>query len=98
MQQGRLEVVHVNLVFGDVISDLVGRSNRLPRLESAAGEPHGESINVVIPPQELLAIFTLWGSAKLTAPNDNRLVQQSALFEIRDQRRTTSIRLVATFL
>src|SRR6185312_10002336 len=54
-------------------------------------------MRMVIAPQQLAAVSFLIerGPAKFSAPDNQRVVQQAALFEIGDQRRDRSIHFLA---
>src|SRR2546430_11480775 len=49
MQQRRVQVVDENLVLGRVPAVVVGRAVPEARLDSAAGQPDGEPLRVVVP-------------------------------------------------
>ena len=51
-----------------------------PALYAAASHPHREPIRIVIPTRSIFA-FTKWHSTKLSAPNDQRGIEQAALGE-----------------
>ena len=64
----------------------------MPRLDAAAGQPDGEAARmmvaaVVVGGQLALAVD---GPAELAAPDDQRVVEQAALLQVRDQRRATA--------
>ena len=53
----------------------------LSRAYPAAGEPHAICLNVVITTNRR-SNFAHWRSAKFPTPNDERLVQEAALFQV----------------
>ena len=48
VQDGGVQVVDVDLVLSGVVAELIGRPISDSRLGSSAGQPHGESIGVVV--------------------------------------------------
>jgi hypothetical protein len=49
----------------------------LAGLDAAAGQPHGEGVDVVVA-ADAVAIFAHRGAAELAAPDDERVVEQPA--------------------
>ncbi len=87
-KDGRLQIVHVDGIFGDVVAVIVGFAERHAGLDAAAGHPHGEAAAVVVAAiigggETALAID---GAAEFAAPDDQRVVQHAALFQVGDQR------------
>ena len=82
MQNCRVQVVHVDFVLHGVIAEFVGLAVRDARLDSATGQPDREAVRVVIS-----TVFALRerSSAKLAAPPDDRVVEQSAFLQILQQ-------------
>src|SRR5262245_58733504 len=83
-----LQIVNVNGIFGDVVAVVVGLSKGDGGLDSAARHPHGEAARVMIAAvigrgEMSLAVN---GAAEFPAPDDERVVEHPALFEIGDQR------------
>ena len=50
VQDGCMEVVDVDGIFGDVVAEFIGRAVCNSGLNSAAGQPIGEDVRIVIPP------------------------------------------------
>ena len=72
----------------DVVAEVVGLAVGDARLDAAAGQPDGEAARmmvaaVVVGGQRALAVD---GAAELAAPDDQRVVEQAALLQVRDQR------------
>jgi len=88
VQDGRVEVVHMDRVFGDVVRELVGLAIAHATLNSTAGEPDGKASRVMIASVIFGRQFPLAvnSSSKLAAPHDERVVEQSALLEVENQR------------
>ena len=77
-----VEVGDVAAVGDGVVAEVVGRAVGLAALDSAAGEPDGEAVGVVV-----AAVLALGagGPAELAAPDDQRLVEQAALLQVGQQ-------------
>src|SRR5687768_14849441 len=84
MKDRCVQVVDVNGIGGDVVTEVVGLAVDDAALDAAAGHPDGEAAAVVIAAVVFLAsrALSVNGSAKLAAPDDQRLVKQAALFEV----------------
>ena len=88
MQDRGLQVMDVNRILRDTKSQLVGLSVVEAPLHSAAGHPHGEAVRVVVSTENLpfrCAAFTEWGATELSSPDDQRLVEETALLQVLDQ-------------
>ena len=80
MQNGGLQVVDVDRILHRVKAEFVGRAVGDPRLDAAAGQPHGECLRVMVSAQ-----FAAQGgirldhrrTAELPAPNHQRFVKQT---------------------
>src|SRR5262245_36098131 len=81
MQNGRVDVVHVRAGFDGAKTEFVRVTENLPRLHAAAGKPHRECFDVMIAARGL-SVLTHRRPAKFPAPNDQRVVEQAARFEI----------------
>src|SRR5579872_918992 len=84
VQNSRVQIVHVDRILGDVVAVIVGCAICDAGLDAAAGHPDGEAAwmvvaAVVVGGQLSLAVN---GAAELTAPYDQRVVEQAALFQI----------------
>lgn len=80
----------MNTVFGDIISEIVCRAVIHTRLDACACYPHREAAwmmiaAIIITRQLALGII---GAAEFTAPNDQRILQQSVRFQVGDERIT----------
>ena len=97
MEQCRVQIVHVNGIGDNVVTEVVGLSVNNARPDASAGEPHCEAATVMIPTvvgRSELAL-TISRAAKLAAPDDQCLVQESSLFQITDQGRGRLIDVLA---
>src|SRR5215475_13366597 len=89
MKHRRLEVENANRVRDDVVAVIVGLADRNALLDAAAGDPHREIARMMIAPviglgQLALAINR---APEFPAPDDQRVVEQAALFQILNERR-----------
>src|SRR4051794_37804188 len=66
------------------------------RLDAPTSHPHREAIRMMI--SSIIATLDHWGSAKLSAPHNQRIFQHSALFEIFNQRGAGLVCVAAVFL
>src|SRR5688572_23594112 len=75
----RLEVVDVDLVFGDVVPEVIGGAVGQTTFDSAAGEPHGEGMGMMVAANEffvLRAILVERSTAEFAAPDNQGVVEQ----------------------
>ena len=73
-------------------AEFIGRSVDLAGLDTSASDPHGERIDMVVSAGGL-SRFTHRRSTEFTSPDHQRLLQQSAPFQIENQGRGSSIDL-----
>ncbi len=86
-QQGDVEVADVRFAFDRFHAEFVGLTNGVTRVAAATGEPDGHGVGVVVATVGGAAAYAVVGSAaKLAAPDDERTLQQAALFEVGDER------------
>ena len=86
-QQRGVEVMDVHGIFHDVVAKLASLAKNRSRLDAPACHPNGETTRMMIPAVVGAGQFALRiiGAAELAAPNDQRVVEQAALFEISDR-------------
>src|SRR5262245_49476831 len=87
MKQGRVQVVDVDRILGDVVTVVIGVAEAHAGFDAAAGQPDGEAARVMVPAivirrQGSLAINR---SAELSTPDHQGIVEQAALLEIGDE-------------
>ena len=85
MQDCRVQIVHVDRIFRDAPTNLIGLTDRLAALNSASGEPHAERIRMMISSGNLLeidSVFSEWSASELTAPDDECFFEQTATLKI----------------
>ena len=84
MKKRGVEVVHVDRILGDPITEFVGLAVAEPSLGAAAGNPDGKGILVVVSTglgHLAIAVLTLpeRRAAELGGPDDQSLVEQATL-------------------
>jgi hypothetical protein len=84
VQRGGVEVVNVNWVFDDVIAEVIRFTDDLPAFHAGSGHPDAVAARVMIAAvirrrQHALRVD---GPPELAAPNDERVVEHAALFQI----------------
>src|SRR6185437_841400 len=87
VQQGRLHVMNGNRIGNDVVGKVVGFAQDRTALDAAAGKPHRKTARVMIAAvigvcKMALAVNR---AAELAAPYDERVIQQTALFQVSDE-------------
>jgi hypothetical protein len=85
VEDGGVEVADVDGIFGDVVGKVVGLSVADTAFDAAAGQPEAEAAAVVVAAGANLSL-AVNGASKLATPDDKRVVQQAALFEVGDER------------
>src|SRR5437879_4489435 len=87
MKEGGLKIVHVHRIFADVVAQFVGCAVDSAAFYSSSSHPHWEAARMMVAPiigGGELALRVV-GAPKLAAPDDERIVEQPALFEIGDE-------------
>ena len=92
MEQGCVKVMDMDEPFGHSEAEFIGRSVDLAGLDTSASDPHGERIDMVVSAGGF-SRFAHWRSTEFTSPDHQRLLKQSAPFQIEDQGRGSSIDL-----
>ncbi len=79
MKQRGLEIMHGHDIAHSLVAEVIGRPVNMTRLESAAGQPEGKSVPVMI-----AAIIPLRNreTAEFSGPEHDRLVEQAALLQV----------------
>ena len=77
VQQRRVEVVHVHLVFDRIPTELVRPTEDLPAFHTTAGRGGGECVRVVIP---AVASLGERRASELPREHDERFIEKAALF------------------
>ena len=82
MQNCRVQVVDVDFVLRGVITVVVGRAVARARFNAGSGQPHRIAIRVMV---AAVAAFGHGRAPEFAAPDDQRVFEQPARFEIRKQ-------------
>src|SRR5579871_708763 len=82
VQDAGMQVMNVNLVLDGGVAEVVGRADHLSALYAAARHPGAEAARIVV---AALAALVGRGPAELSAPDDQRLVEQAAALEVGQQ-------------
>ena len=87
MEQGDVEVADRMDSFDGGVAEFVGCADDSPFLDAAAREHHAHRLHVVATAKgiDAAALIVVWGSAKLAAPDHERVVEHSALFQVFNQ-------------
>lgn len=80
----RVEVVDVDAVLGDVEAEFVALAHDEPLFHAASGEPHGERVRVMV--AAIFAALDHRCTSEFATPNDECIFEQTALFEVEDER------------
>lgn len=98
VEDGGVEVVDADGVFGDVVGVVVGFADGLAGLDAAAGEPHGEAAGVVVTTEAGggEAALAVNGASEFAAPDDERVIEKASLFEVGDEGSGSLIGFFAT--
>ena len=84
VQDGGVQVVDVDAVFGGGDAVVVGGAVDEAALDAAAGEPGGEDL-VMMFAAGVGGLFVVGGAAEFGGPDDERFVEQAPLLQVRDQ-------------
>ena len=84
VQNGGVEIAHVNRVLGDVVTEVIGLAVAEAAFDTAAGHPGGEAARVVVAPEVLWAAggLAIGGSTELAGEDNQCIVQEAALLQI----------------
>ena len=90
MQESCIEIVYMNWIFDNVIAELVGLAVFNSTLNSATGHPHRKAFGMVVAAVVFFSQLALAvdGPAKFAAPDNERGIEQAALFQVGDKGRT----------
>ena len=79
VQQRCVQVMYMHRVVSNVEAQFIRLPMNMSRLDSAAGQPQAEGLLVMVAAVSSLADGR---ASELATPNDQRIFQQAALFEI----------------
>src|SRR5687767_16027210 len=92
--------MHMDGVFSRLETKFIRRAIDGAAADAAPGQPHGKAIGIVIAPLERFAgVVQLhgWRATEFASPNDERILQHSALLQISQQGRDWLIDLSREF-
>lgn len=92
MQDRRVQIVEVDLVLDAVVAVFIRLTVGLACLGTSAGEPHRESVRVVVPAVRVLGRRR---APELSTPDHKRLVKQASRLEVLEQARNGPVHLRA---
>ena len=100
VQQRGVEVVDVDGILDDVVAEVVRLADDVAALDAGAGHPEAEAARVMVAAVVVLGerALRIDGAAELAAPDDERVVEQAALFQIGEQRGGGLVGVVALAL
>ena len=97
VEQGCVQVVDVDAAFDHVEAELVGSTQGDARLDAAAGQPHGESVRVVVA-AVVPAPLDHRRAAELATPDHQGVLEHPALLEVLDQPGARPVGVLAVLL
>src|SRR5262249_9634515 len=79
VQDGRVEIVHINRITDDVVAEIVGLAIGEPALDPTSGHPEAEAARMVVAAIVILRqrALRVHGPAELAAPDDQSFVQHA---------------------
>ena len=97
VQERGVEVMHMNPSVNDVVAILIGPAVSMSALDATTRHPGGVAAGVMIASETLFVQLALAivGSAEFAAPDHQRVIEQAALFQIRDESRRSFVRFEA---
>jgi len=96
VQNRGVQVVDVRAVFHGVEAKFIGLADDRTGFCATAGELHCERVNVMISAHRV-AVFAHWRATEFTAPDHERVFQQSARLQVLDQSGLTLVHVTADF-
>ena len=93
VQQGRVQIVDMDLVPSGIKTEFIRLAEGEPGFYSATGEPHGEAIGVMI--AAIVASLHHGGASEFPAPDDQGILEQTALLKVRDESGTGLVGILA---
>src|SRR5579875_4027840 len=79
-----MQIMDVDNILDGVVAEIIGGTVGQAALDGTTGEPHRKTFDMVVAAWSSLALEH-WRAAKLTAPDHQRIVQQAALLQIRQE-------------
>src|SRR4051794_22153356 len=94
MQDRGVQIVHVDTVLRHIETKVIALAERNARLNAAAGKPHRKRVRMMVATIVATSLHH-WRAPELAAPNNERVVQKSALLEILHQGCAGLVRMLA---
>ncbi len=87
MQDRRVQIVNMHRFLDDVVTEVVRHTVRQALLHSGSGHQYGEAARMMVAAVVRVghAALRIDRSTELAAPDDQRIIQQAALFQVSDQ-------------
>src|SRR5215203_1902129 len=98
VQQGSLQIVNMDWVLHDVVAEIIRLAVRLAGLDAASRHPRRKAARMMIAAVIVFGepALTVHRTPKFTAPDHQRVIEHSALFQIADERGRRLIRFHAS--
>ena len=93
VEDRRVEIMDMDGVRAGVEAEVIGFAEGQAGFYAASGQPHGEGVRVMV--ASVVAALHHRGAAEFAAPDDERVVEQSSLFEILNKRGGGSVGFAA---
>lgn len=77
VEDGGVEVVHVEFVFNGLISPFVGGAVGMAGSDAAAGQPNGESLRIVV---AAVVVLREGSASEFAAPPDEGVLKKTSRF------------------
>ena len=84
MQHRGVHVLDMEDIVNRAAANLIGCPDRCAALDAASGHPGGEAVAVVIA-TAARSVLRRWLTTELTAPDDQRVLQESSFLEVLNQ-------------
>ena len=83
----RLEVMHMDRIFCNVVTDFIGLAMRYARPDAATGHPVSKAARMMITPVRRFACsaLTIGSATKLTTPDHQRVLEHTTLLQVGNQ-------------
>ncbi len=96
VKKGRIEIPYRDWILDHVIAVVIGLTIGDARTHAASCHPRGVAARMMIASVVILreAALTVDGTAKFTCPDHQRVIEHTALFQVRDQRVAAAIGLL----
>src|SRR5262245_37149185 len=96
MQERGVQVADVDAVLHGVEAEFVALAKRQTAFDAAAGQPHREGVGMMV--TAVGAALDHRRATEFAAPNDERLIKESALLEVLNEGRASAVGIEAVLL